>query len=40
MTHSTQGFVAAAATSDMYEVTAGNIAFSGPVPAVKDFAQE
>jgi putative membrane protein len=41
LTHSTQGFVTAAATSDMYEVTAGKIALQrAQSPAVKDFAQQ
>ena len=39
MTSTTQGFVGAAATSDMYEVEAGKIAQSrAQSPAVKDFA--
>ena len=41
MTHTTKGFVAAAATSDMYEVTAGKIALQRSQDAdVKDFAQK
>jgi putative membrane protein len=41
MTHTTKGFVAAAATSDMYEVTAGKIALQRSQNAdVKDFAQK
>lgn len=41
LTHSTQGFVTAAATSDMYEVTAGKIALQrAQSPAVKEFAQK
>jgi putative membrane protein len=40
MTSTTKGFVAAAATSDMYEVTAGKIAMQRATsPAVKEFAQ-
>jgi len=39
MTHTTKGFVAAAATSDMYEVEAGRIAAGrASSAAVKDFA--
>jgi putative membrane protein len=41
MTTTTKGFVEAAATSDMYEVTAGKIAIQrAQSPAVKDFAQK
>ena len=41
MTSTTQGFVTAAATSDMYEVTAGNIAIQrAQSPDVKAFAQK
>jgi len=41
MTSTTQGFVTAAATSDMYEVTAGKIAQQRATsPAVKKFAQK
>jgi putative membrane protein len=41
MTHSTKGFAAAAATSDMYEVTAGKIALQRSQNAdVKEFAQK
>ena len=41
MTHTTKGFVAAAATSDMYEVTAGKIALQRSQSAdVKEFAQK
>jgi putative membrane protein len=41
MTSTTQGFVTAAATSDMYEVTAGKLAAQrAQSPAVKDFAQQ
>ena len=41
MTSTTQGFVTAAATSDMYEVTAGKIAAQRTQsPAVKEFAQK
>ena len=41
MTTTTQGFVTAAATSDMYEVTAGKIAVQrAQSPAVKEFAQQ
>ncbi len=41
MTTTTQGFVTAAATSDMYEVTAGKIALDrSQSPKVKAFAQE
>ncbi len=41
MTHTTKGFVAAAATSDMYEVTAGKIALQRSQNAdVKEFAQK
>lgn len=41
MTTTTQGFVTAAATSDMYEVTAGHIALErSQSPKVKAFAQE
>lgn len=41
MTSTTQGFVTAAATSDMYEVTAGKIAVQrAQSPAVKEFAQQ
>jgi putative membrane protein len=40
MTHTTKGFVAAAATSDMYEVEAGKIAAKrASSAAVKDFAE-
>jgi putative membrane protein len=40
MTSTTKGFVTAAATSDMYEVTAGKIALQrASSPAVKEFAQ-
>ena len=40
MTHSTKGFVTAAATSDMYEVEAGKIAAKrASSAAVKDFAE-
>ncbi|HKB96180.1 MAG TPA: DUF4142 domain-containing protein [Rhizomicrobium sp.] len=41
MTTTTKGFVAAAATSDMYEVTAGKIAVQrAQSPGVKEFAQK
>jgi putative membrane protein len=41
MTTTTQGFVSAAATSDMYEVTAGKIAVQrARSPEVKEFAQK
>ena len=41
LTSTTQGFVAAAATSDMYEVTAGKIALQrAQSPEVKEFAQK
>jgi putative membrane protein len=41
MTTTTKGFVTAAATSDMYEVTAGKIAVQrAQSPAVKEFAQK
>jgi putative membrane protein len=41
MTSTTKGFVTAAATSDMYEVTAGKIALQrSQSPAVKDFARQ
>jgi putative membrane protein len=41
MTATTKGFVTAAATSDMYEVTAGKIAVQrAQSPAVKEFAQK
>src|SRR5689334_10418094 len=41
MTSTTKGFVTAAATSDLYEVTAGQIAVQrAQSPAVKDFAQK
>lgn len=41
MTSTTQGFVTAAATSDMYEVAAGKIALQrASSPAVKAFAQK
>jgi putative membrane protein len=41
MTSTTKGFVTAAATSDMYEVTAGKIALQRAAsPAVKEFAQK
>jgi putative membrane protein len=41
MTSTTKGFVTAAATADMYEVTAGKIALQrAQSPAVKDFAQQ
>jgi len=41
MTSSTKGFVDAAATSDMYEVTAGKIALQrASSPDVKEFAQK
>jgi putative membrane protein len=41
MTSTTQGFVTAAATSDMYEVTAGKIAAQrAQSPEVREFAQE
>lgn len=41
MTHTTKGFVTAAATSDMYEVTAGKIALQRSQNAdVKEFAQK
>jgi putative membrane protein len=41
MTGTTKGFVTAAATSDMYEVTAGKIALQrAQSPAVKEFAQK
>ncbi|HEY4075475.1 MAG TPA: DUF4142 domain-containing protein [Rhizomicrobium sp.] len=41
MTSTTQGFVTAAATSDMYEVAAGKIAVQrAQSPAVKEFAQQ
>jgi putative membrane protein len=41
MTSTTQGFVTAAATSDMYEVTAGKLAAErAQSPAVKAFAQK
>src|ERR1700761_5956915 len=41
MTHSTDGFVTAAATSDMYEVTAGKVALQRSQDAdVKAFAQQ
>ena len=41
MTSTTKGFVTAAATSDMYEVTAGKIAAQrAQSPAVKEFAEE
>lgn len=40
MTHTTKGFVTAAAASDMYEVEAGKIAAQRAAsPAVKDFAE-
>ncbi|HEY2834964.1 MAG TPA: DUF4142 domain-containing protein, partial [Rhizomicrobium sp.] len=40
MTHTTKGFVTAAATSDMYEVEAGKIAAKrASSAAVKDFAE-
>lgn len=40
MTSTTKGFVTAAATSDMYEVTAGKIAIQrASSPAIKEFAQ-
>jgi putative membrane protein len=41
MTSTTRGFVTAAATSDMYEVTAGRIALQrAQSPAVKEFAEK
>ena len=41
MTSTTQGFVTAAAISDMYEVTAGKLALErSSSPAVKEFAQK
>lgn len=41
MTHSTKGFVEAAATSDMYEVTAGKIAEQrAQSPDVREFAEK
>src|ERR1043166_2426059 len=41
MTSTTKGFATAAATSDLYEVTAGQIAVQrAQSPAVKDFAQK
>jgi putative membrane protein len=41
MTSTTKGFVTAAATSDMYEVTAGKIALQrASSPGVKEFAQK
>jgi len=41
LTSTTQGFVTAAATSDMYEVTAGKIALQrAQSPEVKEFAQK
>ena len=41
MTSTTQGFVTAAATSDMYEVAAGKLAMQrARSPAVKDFARQ
>jgi putative membrane protein len=41
MTSTTKGFVTAAAISDMYEVTAGQIAVQrAQSPAIKDFAQK
>ena len=41
MTRTTKGFVTAAATSDMYEITAGKIALQrAQSPAVKEFAQK
>lgn len=41
MTHSTHGFVDAAATSDMYEVTAGKIAEQrAQSPEVREFAEK
>ena len=41
MTSTTRGFITAAATSDMYEVTAGKIALERATsPAIKDFAQK
>jgi putative membrane protein len=41
MTSTTKGFIVAAATSDMYEVTAGKIALQrSQSAAVKDFAQQ
>ena len=41
MTSTTEGFVTAAATSDMYEVTASKIALQRSAsPAVKEFAQK
>ena len=41
MTSTTQGFVTAAATSDMYEITAGKLALErSSSPAVKEFAQK
>src|ERR1700743_1834561 len=41
MTSTTKGFVTAAATSDMYEVTAGKLAAQrAQSPAVKEFAQK
>jgi putative membrane protein len=41
MTSTTKGFLTAAATSDLYEVTAGQIAVQrAQSPAVKDFAQK
>jgi len=41
MTTTTRGFVTAAATSDLYEVTAGKIALERSTsPAVKEFAQK
>jgi putative membrane protein len=41
MTHSTKGFVTAAAISDMYEVTAGKLALERAQSSeVKDFAQK
>jgi putative membrane protein len=41
LTNSTEGFVTAAAVSDMYEVTAGEIAQQrAQSPAVKDFARQ
>jgi putative membrane protein len=41
MTHTTKGFVTAAATSDMYEVTAGKIAAQrAQSPDVREFAEK
>jgi putative membrane protein len=41
MTSTTKGFATAAATSDLYEVTAGQVAVQcAQSPAVKDFAQK